>query len=205
MFRIALLTCLITPFCWMKSYSTVRVDTIRLPVCNCSSMDAEDVTVNNQGGDMNDLRFVFKSSDSSVCNFKVGFNLSPIIGENHRNRARRIRLEYNFIWPRLRTSKCRQPDFNNFSRARANIFNFHNELSYLTIINWGDTMKIKRNVCPQLLNRGLFCFSESGLTYSDRVSSRLVRPPSKPSSEGCLLYTSPSPRDGLLSRMPSSA
>ena len=24
-------------------------------------------------------------------------------------------------------------------------------------------------------------------------------------SEGCLLYTSPSPRDGLLSRMPSSA
>ena len=24
-------------------------------------------------------------------------------------------------------------------------------------------------------------------------------------SDGCLLYTSPSPRDGLLSRMPSSA
>ena len=24
-------------------------------------------------------------------------------------------------------------------------------------------------------------------------------------AEGCLLYTSPSPRDGLLSRMPSSA
>ena len=27
----------------------------------------------------------------------------------------------------------------------------------------------------------------------------------KGGSEGCLLYTSPSPRDGLLSRMPSSA
>ena len=26
-----------------------------------------------------------------------------------------------------------------------------------------------------------------------------------PTSNGCLLYTSPSPRDGLLSRMPSSA
>ena len=26
-----------------------------------------------------------------------------------------------------------------------------------------------------------------------------------PASQGCLLYTSPSPRDGLLSRMPSSA
>ena len=29
--------------------------------------------------------------------------------------------------------------------------------------------------------------------------------PSQKQSEGCLLYTSPSPRDGLLSRMPSSA
>ena len=27
----------------------------------------------------------------------------------------------------------------------------------------------------------------------------------KPKASGCLLYTSPSPRDGLLSRMPSSA
>ena len=27
----------------------------------------------------------------------------------------------------------------------------------------------------------------------------------KPGSKACLLYTSPSPRDGLLSRMPSSA
>ena len=29
--------------------------------------------------------------------------------------------------------------------------------------------------------------------------------PSSPPVEGCLLYTSPSPRDGILSRMPSSA
>ena len=28
---------------------------------------------------------------------------------------------------------------------------------------------------------------------------------SRPQLKGCLLYTSPSPRDGLLSRMPSSA
>ena len=27
----------------------------------------------------------------------------------------------------------------------------------------------------------------------------------RPARKGCLLYTSPSPRDGLLSRMPSSA
>ena len=30
-------------------------------------------------------------------------------------------------------------------------------------------------------------------------------PPSANGHPGCLLYTSPSPRDGLLSRMPSSA
>ena len=33
----------------------------------------------------------------------------------------------------------------------------------------------------------------------DAINTYFARP------EGCLLYTSPSPRDGLLSRMPSSA
>ena len=32
-----------------------------------------------------------------------------------------------------------------------------------------------------------------------------TRKSSKPKAKSCLLYTSPSPRDGLLSRMPSSA
>ena len=35
--------------------------------------------------------------------------------------------------------------------------------------------------------------------------SGLSRPTADKHSTGCLLYTSPSPRDGLLSRMPSSA
>ena len=35
---------------------------------------------------------------------------------------------------------------------------------------------------------------------SDKASMEVPAP-----SKGCLLYTSPSPRDGLLSRMPSSA
>ena len=34
---------------------------------------------------------------------------------------------------------------------------------------------------------------------------KLTRCPRKRRDSGCLLYTSPSPRDGLLSRMPSSA
>ena len=41
------------------------------------------------------------------------------------------------------------------------------------------------------------------------LAQRLARHPDQPCEvtlvESCLLYTSPSPRDGLLSRMPSSA
>ena len=53
--------------------------------------------------------------------------------------------------------------------------------------------------------------SEIGEEVSDvKVGDRVVVDPSlagvsESSSHACLLYTSPSPRDGLLSRMPSSA
>ena len=43
-------------------------------------------------------------------------------------------------------------------------------------------------------------FSGSAITEADRV--RILR---DDGINACLLYTSPSPRDGLLSRMPSSA
>jgi hypothetical protein len=51
---------------------------------------------------------------------------------------------------------------------------------------------------------GVYLYRDDGIgvfgtnTHIDGVSV-----PVKP--EGCLLYTTPSPRDGLLSRMPSSA
>ena len=40
-------------------------------------------------------------------------------------------------------------------------------------------------------------------TYTIRIARTVEGKPCTP--ETCLLYTSPSPRDGLLSRMPSSA
>ena len=43
--------------------------------------------------------------------------------------------------------------------------------------------------------------STNNMALPDRVTVRKRAPPGTP----CLLYTSPSPRDGLLSRMPSSA
>ena len=44
----------------------------------------------------------------------------------------------------------------------------------------------------------------SGMTYQQAQTRQAQRDVKSP-AEACLLYTSPSPRDGLLSRMPSSA
>ena len=44
---------------------------------------------------------------------------------------------------------------------------------------------------------------ELGIKNIDKLASN--ENPIGPSPKACLLYTSPSPRDGLLSRMPSSA
>ena len=52
---------------------------------------------------------------------------------------------------------------------------------------WNDVVSLSRAAMVSLWNRKLFETSDSKLAWS------------------CLLYTSPSPRDGLLSRMPSSA
>ena len=49
--------------------------------------------------------------------------------------------------------------------------------------------------------------ADAGLTFADidGLLTTPVRTESWAMPCGCLLYTSPSPRDGLLSRMPSSA
>ena len=58
--------------------------------------------------------------------------------------------------------------------------------------------EMKENDC-EILNRDLlhFHFSNDGKTGNQTTTND--------QSFSCLLYTSPSPRDGLLSRMPSSA
>ena len=47
--------------------------------------------------------------------------------------------------------------------------------------------------------------AKNQLFDTKRVSQKLIDFASKEGFKICLLYTSPSPRDGLLSRMPSSA
>ena len=57
-------------------------------------------------------------------------------------------------------------------------------------------------------NREISLFNIDGDIYAiDEICSHADGPLSEGYLEGydCLLYTSPSPRDGLLSRMPSSA
>ena len=48
-------------------------------------------------------------------------------------------------------------------------------------------------------------FTQWGFTDADKALLRTEGRIEEPAPYGCLLYTSPSPRDGLLSRMPSSA
>ena len=54
-----------------------------------------------------------------------------------------------------------------------------------------DVMKEAQSVIDRMANKGVIHKNKAA-----RIKSRL---------NSCLLYTSPSPRDGLLSRMPSSA
>ena len=48
-------------------------------------------------------------------------------------------------------------------------------------------------------------FSDDQKFLQSEAKKFLEKEESVKRSRGCLLYTSPSPRDGLLSRMPSSA
>ena len=48
-------------------------------------------------------------------------------------------------------------------------------------------------------------FKVSGSDISENANVKMLKDYAILTLKGCLLYTSPSPRDGLLSRMPSSA
>ena len=59
-----------------------------------------------------------------------------------------------------------------------------------------------QSVVEALISGGGSNWSWSSVEQLGQAVDELVR---GPNSQSCLLYTSPSPRDGLLSRMPSSA
>src|SRR5680860_879568 len=71
------------------------------------------------------------------------------------------------------------------------------ELAYKTILLAPDFLKLVVGEFAPLFPRFPFEFLPLAL---DDIPVHLAHPPAS-----CLLYTSPSPRDGLLSRMPSSA
>ena len=60
------------------------------------------------------------------------------------------------------------------------------------------SVRLQRLSTGLRINRG--SDDPAGLIVSERLRSEM-----KGLTQACLLYTSPSPRDGLLSRMPSSA
>ena len=65
-------------------------------------------------------------------------------------------------------------------------------------------VKKTKSGIKQLFVPGMF-FEDMGITYLGPVDGHDLKTLTKTLNEACLLYTSPSPRDGLLSRMPSSA
>ena len=67
----------------------------------------------------------------------------------------------------------------------------------------GEQSKLKRQVAIKVLNFGLS--DEADRRGFERECELMGRVSTHPNIVTCLLYTSPSPRDATLSRMPSSA
>ena len=69
-------------------------------------------------------------------------------------------------------------------------------------VRFGELKKTLVKITQQMLSKQLKELEQDGLVNRE---VKQVMPPKVEYSLTCLLYTSPSPRDGLLSRMPSSA
>ena len=61
-----------------------------------------------------------------------------------------------------------------------------------------------KKITEELIDTFLYA-GELSLELREKGLIKEIKSDNTPVSNGCLLYTSPSPRDGLLSRMPSSA
>ena len=64
---------------------------------------------------------------------------------------------------------------------------------------------LRRNLTADLFAHGEIVTTEAKARMIRPVAERIITIAKRGLAKGCLLYTSPSPRDGLLSRMPSSA
>ena len=71
---------------------------------------------------------------------------------------------------------------------------------------YGWTSTVYNHITLRVPNTNTFLINGFGLNYNEICASNLVLVDLDGNKlSDCLLYTSPSPRDGLLSRMPSSA
>ena len=81
---------------------------------------------------------------------------------------------------------------------------FYDLLSGMVAEDAGTNLQLTRDEMSSMINSGKLDVDVPGV---NKISEQLpgVRMIYPVLSKACLLYTSPSPRDGLLSRMPSSA
>ena len=74
------------------------------------------------------------------------------------------------------------------------------------LIEWGKPFEKRQNALPEPIGpEVLVRVTAAGLCHSDLHVQKGFMDLGQEGKLTCLLYTSPSPRDGLLSRMPSSA
>ena len=79
----------------------------------------------------------------------------------------------------------------------------HCEANYFQPLYVGDTINIELN--PEKMNDSSFVLRFKFKKNGEKIGTANIQHVSINPVTSCLLYTSPSPRDGLLSRMPSSA
>ena len=97
-------------------------------------------------------------------------------------------------------------DQADFDKAKDKIDCYSKKMKLLGKAGNGQLAKMVNQICigglVQALSEGINFGMKAGLNMEDVIE---VISKGAAQSWHCLLYTSPSPRDGLLSRMPSSA
>ena len=148
----------------------------------------------------------------SACNIKIDINnykRDRTVCKHCYNKKKR--KNNNEI-----TTSYQQPKIENVNNKDSNTFvSTHENHAYVVIgpRNVGKTYYMLKKLEKIGNKRPIHIITRSPNQYPDYKTNTEIKPINKYKGSvvifddmlGCLLYTSPSPRDGLLSRMPSSA
>ena len=151
----------------------------------------------------------YLTGDPSIDRLGEIYGKIPPIWEKMADCNREVRSNYGFQWKRKGQLNCaidKLKDKKNTRHALISIFD-GKEHSSRYMFDVPCTCAIHFQVVDDKLNMSVMMRSNDlwyGFPIDQYCFSKLQQMVSE-QTKICLLYTSPSPRDGLLSRMPSSA